>query len=466
VRVRRVGVLQRTLSRSWTLTVDTTAPSARLVAPVDDREDASAYAPAGTAVVTKLPVTVTVDAEAGSTVEVASDAQDADATTLEASDEARRSVDVSLPQGAQQLVVRVRDAAGNVSERRQALLVDTAGPALALRAPRLVRSAALDLPVTARDPHGVDVTVELDGHVQEDALDAQSTTPAPNEGGTGDADDEGAGSGGGSPAATVPCSDEDDESCHEQALPIAERAVLALQDGAYEGRHALKVVARDSLGNERTITRTVIVDSTEQLGEATGLRTGARGADVLALHDALLKAGATTSAKLAADARVRTYGSATRAAVQAFQSARGVEADGIAGPDTIAALTLKIVVDRSSKQLTLYRLGNVVKTWGVAVGSPEYPTPAGSFKIQSMQKDPTWTPPDSAWAKDAKPIGPGPDNPLGTRWMAIDGTVGIHGTNNPASIGYSVSHGCIRMRIPDVEELFELVQIGTPVTVV
>jgi lipoprotein-anchoring transpeptidase ErfK/SrfK len=83
-----------------------------------------------------------------------------------------------------------------------------------------------------------------------------------------------------------------------------------------------------------------------------------------------------------------------------------------------------------------------------------------------MQENPTWTPPDSDWAKDAEPIPPGPDNPLGTRWMAIYGTVGIHGTNNPASIGYSVSHGCIRMRIPDVEELFDMVTIGTPVTVV
>jgi lipoprotein-anchoring transpeptidase ErfK/SrfK len=83
-----------------------------------------------------------------------------------------------------------------------------------------------------------------------------------------------------------------------------------------------------------------------------------------------------------------------------------------------------------------------------------------------MQKDPIWTPPDSVWAKGEKVIPAGPDNPLGTRWMGIHDTVGIHGTNNPASIGYSQSHGCIRMRIPDVEELFDMVSIGTTVTVV
>jgi lipoprotein-anchoring transpeptidase ErfK/SrfK len=128
-------------------------------------------------------------------------------------------------------------------------------------------------------------------------------------------------------------------------------------------------------------------------------------------------------------------------------------------------MTLHIVVDRATHKLTLFRGGKAVKSWGVAVGSPQFPTPTGDFQIQSMQKNPTWTPPDSAWAKDAEVIPPGPDNPLGTRWMAIDGTVGIHGTNSPQSIGFSVSHGCIRMAIPDVEELYDLVAIGTRVTV-
>ena len=90
-------------------------------------------------------------------------------------------------------------------------------------------------------------------------------------------------------------------------------------------------------------------------------------------------------------------------------------------------------------------------------------SPASRVSIASGQ---CWTPPDSPWAQGALPIPPGPDNPLGTRWMGISApNVGIHGTNDPASIGYSVSHGCIRMQIPDAERLFEMVYVGTTVTI-
>jgi lipoprotein-anchoring transpeptidase ErfK/SrfK len=85
-----------------------------------------------------------------------------------------------------------------------------------------------------------------------------------------------------------------------------------------------------------------------------------------------------------------------------------------------------------------------------------------------MQRDPWWIPPpNSAWAAGEKPIPPGPGNPLGTRWMGLSApAVGIHGTPDAASIGYSASHGCIRMRVPDAEWLFEHVRVGTPVAIV
>ena len=85
-----------------------------------------------------------------------------------------------------------------------------------------------------------------------------------------------------------------------------------------------------------------------------------------------------------------------------------------------------------------------------------------------MQRDPWWIPPpDSDWARGKKPIPPGPGNPLGTRWMGTTAPlVGIHGTPDAASIGYSASHGCIRMRVPDAEALFNEVDIGTPVLIV
>ena len=81
-----------------------------------------------------------------------------------------------------------------------------------------------------------------------------------------------------------------------------------------------------------------------------------------------------------------------------------------------------------------------------------------------MQRNPWWYPPPSGWAADSDPVPPGPGNPLGTRWMGISAPyVGIHGTPDAASIGYSASHGCIRMRIPDAEWLFRHVDVGTPV---
>jgi lipoprotein-anchoring transpeptidase ErfK/SrfK len=135
-------------------------------------------------------------------------------------------------------------------------------------------------------------------------------------------------------------------------------------------------------------------------------------------------------------------------------------------------LGLAIVIRRASNKLTLYRPGGprgmkVKRKFGVATGQAAYPTPLGNFEIVSMQRDPWWRPPDSEWAEGADPIPPGPGNPLGTRWMGLSApAVGIHGTPDAASIGYSASHGCIRMLVPEAEWLFERVEEGTPVYIV
>jgi L,D-transpeptidase ErfK/SrfK len=127
-----------------------------------------------------------------------------------------------------------------------------------------------------------------------------------------------------------------------------------------------------------------------------------------------------------------------------------------------------IVIRRGSNLLTLYNGSKFVRRFHVATGQAAYPTPLGDFKIVVKWRNPTWYPPtQDAWAKGLKPVPPGPDNPLGTRWMGISAPgVGIHGTDEPASIGYSQSHGCIRMFVPDAEWLFDHVQIGTPVFIV
>jgi len=107
------------------------------------------------------------------------------------------------------------------------------------------------------------------------------------------------------------------------------------------------------------------------------------------------------------------------------------------------------------------------RTFGVATGQPSYPTPVGNFEIVTMQRNPWWYPPQSDWAEGAEPIPPGPGNPLGTRWMGLSAPlVGIHGTPDPASIGYSASHGCIRMQNDEVTALYPLVPVGTHVLVV
>jgi lipoprotein-anchoring transpeptidase ErfK/SrfK len=126
-----------------------------------------------------------------------------------------------------------------------------------------------------------------------------------------------------------------------------------------------------------------------------------------------------------------------------------------------------IVIDRGKNLLFLYKNTKAWRTFQVATGQAAYPTPRGRFEIVVKWTNPWWYPPDSAWAEGQSPVPPGPGNPLGTRWMGISAPgVGIHGTPQPQSLGYSLSHGCIRMLIPQAEWLFERVDVGTPVFIV
>jgi lipoprotein-anchoring transpeptidase ErfK/SrfK len=126
-----------------------------------------------------------------------------------------------------------------------------------------------------------------------------------------------------------------------------------------------------------------------------------------------------------------------------------------------------IVITRATNTLRLYDGIALVRTFPVATGQAIYPTPAGVWRIVDKQRNPWWYPPvQDAWARGLKPVPPGPANPLGTRWMGLNAPgVGIHGTDAPASIGYSASHGCVRMQVPEAEWLFEHVSVGTPVVI-
>lgn len=115
-------------------------------------------------------------------------------------------------------------------------------------------------------------------------------------------------------------------------------------------------------------------------------------------------------------------------------------------------------------RLTVIDKGQVVKSYDIAVGTPYEQTPTGSFAVFLKQEFPTWYP--GTKFTDRTPVPPGPDNPLGSRWMEFAPSYGIHGTNADWAIAYPVSGGCIRMHDRDALELYDRVGVGTPVTVV
>ena len=120
----------------------------------------------------------------------------------------------------------------------------------------------------------------------------------------------------------------------------------------------------------------------------------------------------------------------------------------------------RVVVSIPDRKLALIEENRVVKIYDVAVGAPASPSPSGEFQITERLENPTYYSPGVV-------IEPGAGNPLGTRWMGLNSKgFGIHGTNSPDSIGHNVSHGCIRLRNRDVEELFVRVKVGDRVALI
>ena len=121
------------------------------------------------------------------------------------------------------------------------------------------------------------------------------------------------------------------------------------------------------------------------------------------------------------------------------------------------ASTRRVVVSIPDRKLAVVERGHVVRVFSTAVGASVSPSPSGSYRIANRIPDPTW------YTK-GKVVPPGKSNPLGTRWIGLSVKgYGIHGTNAPMSIGHAASHGCIRMRNHDVEQLFEMVAVGDAV---
>lgn len=124
----------------------------------------------------------------------------------------------------------------------------------------------------------------------------------------------------------------------------------------------------------------------------------------------------------------------------------------------------KIVIRLQSRKLELFEGDRLIKTYDIAVGQDDWETPIGYFAALDLQTNPVWQHPITREAVET-----GPDNPLGTRWIGFssyDGfPIGIHGTNQEELVGQAVSHGCVRMRDRDIQEVFEDVAIGTPIIV-
>ncbi len=148
----------------------------------------------------------------------------------------------------------------------------------------------------------------------------------------------------------------------------------------------------------------------------------------------------------------------TPAKVLAFQtSVPAVKAQQSAPQAATSRVQRQIIVSLPDKRLALLEDGKVLKTYRVAVGADVSRSPEGDFTVINRIENPTYYAP-------GKVIGPGKDNPVGTRWMGLNKKgYGIHGTNVPSSIGKAASHGCIRMRQRDLEELFAMVRVGDKV---
>lgn len=418
----------RTVARAWDFRVDTAAPRLSVAAPGEgDLRARSAVRFAGTA---EPGARVTVAFEGGRGAAVAGD--DGGWETV-----------ARLPDGRVAATVTAEDAAGNVTVRRRGVRVDTTAPALEVSAPLAGQQLTeTDEPlvqgvVVRDDPRSLTFTAAVNGRRVATIAGADAASPEDLSSGDGEA------------AGTA------------APLEIDGRRFAMAVGVLPQGRSTILVTARDRAGNRSRIRTVVHVDSTDEFGPAD-MVAGARGPDVRTLQERLREARVYPR-------RARLTGvldTVTAQSVSRYQKRYDLPRSAVVDARTRTAMTGRLVVNLSQRKLRLIRNGRVWKTYRIAVGAPAYPTPTGDYEVNDKQVDPYWYPPDSPWAAELSTIPPGPGNPLGTRWIGTTApAIGIHGTYATSSIGTAASHGCMRMHIPEVEELYEEVSIGMPVSI-
>ena len=133
-------------------------------------------------------------------------------------------------------------------------------------------------------------------------------------------------------------------------------------------------------------------------------------------------------------------------------------------PSPTAEDGIELIVDLSDRRLSVQKNGTVQAVYPVAIGMADWPTPQGQFQVQNKQTNPAWRHPITH-----EVIPPGPDNPLGSRWIGFwletDWAIGFHGTDTAEDLGEAVSHGCIRLLDGDIQVLYEQVELGTVVII-
>ncbi len=410
-RISTRNLFARNVSQQWDFEIDTTAPVLKVARPAEKKP------------VNRRSVPVTGTTEPDSTVTVRWPGGSRTATSRA---NGAFATAVPLKEGATRLTIVSRDRAGNTTRIARSVTVDTKAPGLVVgKVPTTMTETDMPLftgEVTGDDPASTTITATINGR------------------------------------AIAPVrSDQGAEGTDEPTVSFTDNRFQLSVGTLPQGRNTVVIAAVDPAGNRTQKKHAILVDSTEEFG-SKDMREGARGEDVKALQQGLADRGFK---------RVKatgTYDARTTWGVRRYQAVHKMSQNGIFGPRTREAYVGKIVVTLSKYRLQLFRDGKVVKTYKVAIGAPGYSTPTGSYRVVNKQVDPAWFPPDSPWAKGLGPIPPGPGNPLGTRWIGTSApAIGIHGTYASGSIGTAASHGCIRMHIPEVEELFEEVAVGMPV---